>query len=767
MATVEREPLMDDQSHDNIQTDVNDISSTNESGNETTSSLQAVISNNPSLEENSQTGRDDANNLQNSDPILMEYHSACQAGDLATVKRLVESHAITVSQDFDPVERVTGLHWAAINNRLSIVEYLLKQGANPNFKSSQLNATPLHWAARYGYVYIVDYLLKNSDADATICDDQGFNVLHLAVTSSNIMLVCYVLYFVVEIGLLDVDCRDLQNRTPLIWAAYQGDPLTVSMLLKFGANVKLVDDSGFTALHWGVVKGQVQVLKHLIKEGQADFFTKTADGKNCFDIANELNTKISLRNALLYSGFDENGYRIKTYLKNDLHAKTITFFAPLIIMVPIFVLFRFLNPFFIVLFGAILSLLLRFGLNKLVLPTLIINNRSSYKVTVSKSPLVAGIFFGSLIIVSVLWFLKVSLTVFSRHPLLSLLLSTLIIMSFILFIQLIQSNPGIIETESNHDVIRTTITDLLSIGHFDTNNFCIETQVRKPIRSKYSSFQRHVITRFDHFCPWIYNDVGFMNHKKFVWFVTCVELAIPTFIKLSFEYFDIKEDYYEKVLKKDAKCYILGDDELCFGYQYEPIIFLVIVWSALQLIWVTMLFIIQWFQIIQGVTNYEFSLLSKRRSKNNHFNEYFNSAPEELLHKSNLNILDGEDNGLNNFNDTVDEPDNYSDSNNVIKMNPYCKMIGMESWIRLIKDRHKFNDPLNTLYNSTNNFTKMGKISYWTNIKDFWLDGDYKAPLWLRLVESPKDNKGMLNGHVVDYSKLYDLSSVQNPEDLV
>lgn len=767
MVTVDTEPLMDNQSHDNIQTDINGINSTNEVDNVDTSSLQAVISNNTSLEENLEAGKDTTSNSQNSDPILIEYYSACQAGDLVTVKRLVESHAITIGQDFDPIEKVTGLHWAAINNRLSIVEYLLKQGADPNFKSSQLNATPLHWAARYGYVYIVDYLLKNSDADATLRDDQGFNVLHLAVTSSNIMLVCYILYFVVDTGLIDVDCRDLQNRTPLIWAAYQGDPLTVSMLLKFGANVKLVDDSGFTALHWGVVKGQVQVLKHLIKEGQADFFAKTMDGKNCFDIANELNKQSSLHNSLLYSGFDENGYRIKSYLKNDLHAKTIMFFAPLIVMIPIFVSFQFLNPLFVLLFGAVISLLLKIGLHKFVLPTLIINNKSPYKVTFSKSPLVAGIFFNSLIIVSALWFWKMIFVVFSRRSILSLLLSILIIISFILFIQLIQSNPGIIETEKNHDVIRSTITDLLSIGHFDTNYFCIETQVRKPIRSKYSSFQQHVITRFDHFCPWIYNDVGFMNHKKFVWFVTCVEIAIIIFIKLSFKYFDIKEDYYEMVLGKDAKCYLLGDDELCFGYQYDPTIFLANAWSALQLVWVTMLFIIQWVQIIQGVTNYEFILLSKRRSTNNRFNEYFNSAPEELLRKSNSNILDGDDNGLDDFNDMVNGFDSDGGHNKVIKMNLYYKIIGMESWIRLIKDRHKYNDPLNTLYNSASNSTKMNKIGYWTNIKDFWLDGDYKAPLWLRLIESPKDNKGLLNGHVVDYSKFYDLSNMQNPEDLV
>lgn len=772
--STDTEPLMVDDN--NSQDDISLASNVNSNDGSDALSLQAVISNHASLEDNN---NDDESTSHDVDPILSEYHSACQSGDLVTIKKLIESQTISVNADFDPVERVTGLHWAAINNRLSIVRYLLKQGADPNFKSNSLNATPLHWASRYGYVYIVDYLLMNSNADVTICDDQGFNALHLAVNSSNIMLVCYILYFAVDKGLLDVDCRDLQGRTPLLWAAYQGDPLTVSLLLKFGADVKLADNTGFTSLHWGVVKGQVQVLKHLIKDGQADFFSRTADGKDCFDIGNELSTINSLHSALLYSGFDKNGYKVKLYLNNEHTAKLITFLSPLCMMIPIFYTFGRWNPIFVVLFGMIFGVGLRYGLIKFVLPSLINGNKSPYKVSLSKTPLVAGIFFGSLVVVSALWFWKIFNVVVWDEKILSILLSVLIIVAYILFIQLLGSNPGIIEPETDHDNIRTTITDLLSLGRFDIKNFCIETQVRKPIRSKFSTFQQRVITRFDHFCPWIYNDVGLMNHKKFVWFISCIELAIVIFIKLCFEYFDTIEDQLEKTFdttgqKLNIQCGLLGDDELCYGYRYEPVVFLAVAWSSLQLIWVTMLFIIQWVQIVEGVTNYEFSLLSKKKHRHDNINESFNSAPEELLPSSNTgglgdtNETEQDEFGDNIGNELTSHEGPKSRAINILKTGLYCKIIGMEPWIRMLKDRHKFKGSLTTLYGGNNpTLTNDIRIPRWTNVKDFWLDSDVKAPLYIRLLESPKHNKALLNGSEVDYTTLYDLPTPQNLSDLV
>lgn len=40
-----------------------------------------------------------------------------------------------------------------------------------------------------------------------------------------------------------------------MWAAYQGDALSVELLLKHGASVAVRDNAGLTPLHWAVVRG--------------------------------------------------------------------------------------------------------------------------------------------------------------------------------------------------------------------------------------------------------------------------------------------------------------------------------------------------------------------------------------------------------------------------------------------------------------------------------------------------------------------------------
>jgi len=54
---------------------------------------------------------------------------------------------------------------------------------------------------------------------------------------------------------MDVDSLDKERRTPLMWAVYKGLSVeTVALLLKYNANLDLVDSIKCSALHWGVLK---------------------------------------------------------------------------------------------------------------------------------------------------------------------------------------------------------------------------------------------------------------------------------------------------------------------------------------------------------------------------------------------------------------------------------------------------------------------------------------------------------------------------------
>lgn len=57
-------------------------------------------------------------------------------------------------------ETVTLLHWAAINNRLDIIQFLLDRGATVDAVGGELQATPLHWATRQSHLAAVVILVK-------------------------------------------------------------------------------------------------------------------------------------------------------------------------------------------------------------------------------------------------------------------------------------------------------------------------------------------------------------------------------------------------------------------------------------------------------------------------------------------------------------------------------------------------------------------------------------------------------------------------------
>ncbi|KAG6806955.1 hypothetical protein H0H92_013015 [Tricholoma furcatifolium] len=74
----------------------------------------------------------------------------------------------------------------------------------------------MQWAASNGYLYVI-HLLIFHNADPTATDSQGYNSLHLVKHSSFIMPLLYLLR-----QSINVDSRDAQGHTSLMWAAYQG-----------------------------------------------------------------------------------------------------------------------------------------------------------------------------------------------------------------------------------------------------------------------------------------------------------------------------------------------------------------------------------------------------------------------------------------------------------------------------------------------------------------------------------------------------------------
>ena len=62
---------------------------------------------------------------------------------------------------------------------------------------------------------------------------------------------------------LDMNARDFMGRTPLHWAASNGQLEQVSLLANNGARTGLADDNGHTALHLAALAGNVDVCCEL------------------------------------------------------------------------------------------------------------------------------------------------------------------------------------------------------------------------------------------------------------------------------------------------------------------------------------------------------------------------------------------------------------------------------------------------------------------------------------------------------------------------
>lgn len=633
-------------------------------------------------------------------PEPPEFIRVAQVGDLARMKGLIDG-GIIQADEVAP-DGTTALHWAAVNNRFTLCQYLIEAGAVVDAKGGELQATPLHWACRNGLVYIVHLMIQHG-ADPLRTDSQGFNALHLATHSSNVMLVIYLLH-----QGLPVDFADPSGRTALHWAAYQGDSLTVDVLLKWGADVKLKDTLGFTALHWAIVRGSKPCMKRLIEEG-SDVFAKSNEDKSCRIMAQEMNTLLIWENALIEAGRLKNGAPRPRYL-SEKWVKVLCFSVPIILLPFVFGIFAYF-PWY----GAIsLSMIVVYGTTKL-LGTYVIPNAYWGPNAIIRTPFLAGLFFSSALTTLIYYLFYILPMTFSEMPLINIFFCLSYTIALYSFFVSMLIDPGYVPKLSGISEQKQVIESLIDKGDFDSKHFCISTFIAKPLRSKYDRSSGRVVAKFDHYCPWVYNTVGARNHRAFVLYVLTLFLGIFLLLWLFFSsYLPSVEHLCE--LEERPSCTIL--DTAAFGLNMA-------IWDSFQLTWVIMLVFVQLTQIARSVTTNEadnlhrygymgaddFSSLPPDHSKNVANNENLSGntrRPQRTCWSTSLRLL-----GIDQFINTTQDTMGY-----------------MRSW-------------------KNKNPTDYGLMR---NCLDFWVPGGS-----YNIFKIPKDGEGSIGGQIVNYYKLWEL----------
>lgn len=216
-----------------------------------------------------------------------KLRTAAQQGNAAEVERLLDAGANVDMRDY--TKGYTPLHWAVENDHQHTAEALLKKHASVD-AAGKIGDTPLHRAAGLGRLAIAQLLVDGYKANVNQQDDDHVTALELAVAIDNLPLVEYLceqganvnniykdqntlLHYVKSKEVLerilnsDFRTKELLNKqnftgcTPLYCAAYRGSKEVVIRLLDLGANPKVVNKEGNSALDEACSKGNLAIAE--------------------------------------------------------------------------------------------------------------------------------------------------------------------------------------------------------------------------------------------------------------------------------------------------------------------------------------------------------------------------------------------------------------------------------------------------------------------------------------------------------------------------
>ena len=150
----------------------------------------------------------------------------------------------------------TALHYA--NSDTTIIELLLKHGADPNIRTSEAGKTPLLHAAESGVPECGQVLLEYG-AELNVTDDKGRNAMHLACKGirrhrfqEGYGRTADFVQWLFDVGAQDMMiAKDCRERTPfdiVIWEFQAGHPVTNLLMQRY--KDKVAAQEGVFCLHY-------------------------------------------------------------------------------------------------------------------------------------------------------------------------------------------------------------------------------------------------------------------------------------------------------------------------------------------------------------------------------------------------------------------------------------------------------------------------------------------------------------------------------------
>ncbi|KAH9956702.1 ankyrin repeat-containing domain protein [Russula dissimulans] len=489
------------------------------------------------VESNGRNAQGEASNVE------LNIFTAAQQGRTELIRGLIESGRAS-AKDRD-VDDVTPLHWAAVNDRLETCAYLIEQGAEVNAPGGEIRAPPLQWAGREGYPEVIDLLIRKG-ADPCLLDVDGYSCIFAVTNSRHYWAVLYVL---LQPGVA-VDARDKKGRTPLHWATYQGDEVSMAILFKMGANPNVGTWEGLTPLHLAAFTKNESCIAMLLEAG-ADVTAKYRD-----KTAGEM-----LR------GLRRPG--------SELGVKIIVFAVPSISLCVAFTIASVFPWYMSVLFSPAALAVMHYVVTYEILP------RDPHNHIIRKSPYLVGYTFGTALWVAYAWVTRLRHGT-TRNPAMHAAFLIFFVLSTVALLYTILSDPGMCRpSPPRREDLKPILERHVQNGSL-TAKFCVVCILEKPPHTEHCPFCKQCITyrKFSiHHHLWIMpNCIGVKNYKYFIFTMVSIIACVSFFDYLSWTHLLSSKN------ASSPRFSCLLPHALCRLTSAETFLISIAVWSTLQVL---------------------------------------------------------------------------------------------------------------------------------------------------------------------------------------
>jgi len=193
---------------------------------------------------------------------LDSFMEVIKSGDLKKLKTInyLEDYINSVDpiKDNNGIQDKTPLHIAAEKNNISMITFLIDEGASVKNKNNA-GEKPIRSAARWGHLDALKLLYK-FDNDIEAPNNLQVTALHNAAYNGHLEAIKFLLD-----NKSNIEAKTNDGYTALLYASQQGHENVVRLLLENKANIEARNSYNSTALHLASKRGKGKVVDLLIK----------------------------------------------------------------------------------------------------------------------------------------------------------------------------------------------------------------------------------------------------------------------------------------------------------------------------------------------------------------------------------------------------------------------------------------------------------------------------------------------------------------------